>query len=28
VALGFRPDNENDALKHYIAGGFVRTKKS
>jgi len=28
VALGFRPANENDALKQYIAGGFVRTKKS
>lgn len=28
VALGFRPANESDALKRYIAGGFVRTEKS
>jgi nitrate reductase alpha subunit len=28
VALGFRPDNENDALEQYISGGFVRTDKS
>jgi len=28
VALGFRPANENDALKQYISGGFVRTTKS
>jgi nitrate reductase alpha subunit len=24
AALGFRPDNENEALKRYLAGGFVR----
>jgi nitrate reductase alpha subunit len=28
VELGFRPSNENEALQRYIAGGFVRPKKS
>ena len=28
VVLGFRPANENEALRNYIAGGFVRRKQS
>ena len=27
VALGFRPTNENEALKQYLAGGFVAAPK-
>lgn len=28
VALGLRPANENDALKQYLQGGFLRTRKA
>lgn len=27
VALGFRPTNENEALKKYLTGGFVKIRK-